>query len=64
VRPRWGCCPVDRLLHLLESPAVRQAMVVGFVTARRGRLIFAANLTPRGGSVGLCVGRVAAGSRP
>lgn len=62
VRPRWGCCPADRLLHLLDPPAVRQAMIVGFAKARCGRLIFAANLTLRSRSVGLCVGCVAAGS--
>lgn len=64
VRPRRGCCPADRLLHLLNPPALRQAMVVGFAKARCGRLIFAANLTLRSGSVGLCVGCAAAGSTP
>jgi hypothetical protein len=46
-RPRWGCCPADRLLHLLDPTAVREALAVGWAQARCGRLIFAADLTLR-----------------
>jgi hypothetical protein len=63
-RPRWGSCPADGQLHLLDPTAVREATVVGWAKADCGRLIFAVNLTLRSGSVGLCVGCVAAGSTP
>ena len=61
---RWGCCPADRLLHLLDPRAVREATAVGWAKAHCGRLILAANLTLCGDSVGMCVGCVAAGSAP
>lgn len=34
VRPRWGCCPADRLLHLLDPTAVHEAVAVGWAQAR------------------------------
>ena len=61
---RWGCCPVNRLLHLLDSVAVREVAAVGWAKAACGRLIFAAGLTLRGDSVGMCVSCVAAGNAP
>jgi hypothetical protein len=64
VPPRWGCCPADRLLHLLDPTAVREAVAVGWAQARCGRLIFAADLTLRGTSMGLCMGCLAASSVP
>ena len=63
-RPRWGSCPADGQLHLLDPTAVREATVVGWAKAHCGRLIFAANFTLRGESRGLCVSCVAAGSTP
>ena len=61
-RPRWGCCPADRQLHLLDPPAVGEALAVGWAQARCGRLIFAADLTLRGTSMGWCLGCLTAGS--
>jgi hypothetical protein len=57
-RPRWGCCPADRLLHLLplDPTAVREALTGGWAQARCGRLIFAADLTLRGTSAGVVPG--------
>ena len=60
----WGSCPAERQLHLLDPAAVAEAVVVGWAKARCGRLIFAANLTLRGGSVGMCVSCLTAGSTP
>jgi hypothetical protein len=62
-RPRWGCCPADRLLYLLDPAAVWEA-VVGWAPARCGRLIVATDLTLRGESVGWCGGCLAARSTP
>jgi hypothetical protein len=61
---RWGSCPADRQLHLLDPAAVGEAVVVGWAKARCSRLIFAANLTLRGGSGGMCVSCLTAGSAP
>jgi hypothetical protein len=63
VHPRWGYCPADRLLHLLDSIAVPEAPAVGWAQTRCGRLIFAVNLTLRGESVGWCAGCLAASTR-
>jgi hypothetical protein len=48
--PGWGSCPAERQLHLRDPAAIGEAAVVGWAKVRCGRLIFAANLTLRGGS--------------